>query len=1158
MGAGRAEVEESHSFYISSPFLGLVKERERVKELISRAGHAYRDSYGGSPEPVVATCQNDVRRADHYILLLAYRYGSLAQDGSGLSITELEFEAALQAGKAIHAFFLEFTSDLRNAFERDPDAQEALERFKTRVGGHCTPMLCADDPGSGATGQELFEQAIVRLAASPPPREGAAQAPPPSYSRADLDAWVEAHAAPIAHAFAQLPTVDERRVHVPLTLRLQSPGQRPQVLVLEPEHLLGAVEGSEAHLIVIAAEGGAGKTSLAVRIGFWALAGSLGPERRLPVLIDRALEENESVSERVRHWLEETLGRGSLDPVLVEALLRHKRLLPIVDHFSELPEAARQQVRQTLPPGLVLLTTRRSGTEGFSERAVTQITPLQISTDRLQSFFLEYLRDQGLDDRLDDNELVPAQNQLRRIVGNKPISVMLAQMFIDDVIAKRELGQGLLAGSVPELMLGYVSRLDSGTSPQHRRRAGLEISPALVQRSLQVLALASHQQSPEGRPLFLPLAFRRIRADQALAADPPEGLGMTSQRQRQALIDYLVEQRLLHHPGADLDELCFPLDPLSDYLAALRQRERLEGGEPWQPFLADLESRDHGEREGMRGFVLALRDACQDRLRRADGNTLLPRDLPDRLGRLADLDPEEERIRLEEQRAHKWLWELSVPVESERQDAIAKLAAMASPSASPSSRRAVQRLVTERLGQLLNDPELGVPERQDSATVLGMLATPAAVAALADALGEARNDPELRRSAAEALGLVPRDHVQNHDQELDAAATDPIDDVLLALLEEHGLRDESDPQRVDAELPLLFGAARGLQLRPARALPLLGTTAGLPQPMVTIGCRQGGVTTRVQPVPVWQLPLPEGEALDLVAVPAGVHELGSEPGEDGRDDYAVIFPECGGLDVEPLRRVELAGYAIGRFPITQGQWAAVARLEPDAPGHDLNPFPSAAQPSGLWSRFARPGCLPVDSVSWLDCQEWLRRLNRWLAEALPAPAPRLALPSESQWEAACRAGSRTPFHTGESLDPHWANFDGTYAYGPGRQGPFRQGPTPVGGMGLANAWGLSEMHGQLWEWCLDLWHPSPLDAPADGRAWEEPDPALAGNPKQDDRVLRGGCWCSDPRQCRSASRGGSSPIFRDTFVGFRVVGQVGSDAPPLRSGPSPRRRRKAP
>jgi formylglycine-generating enzyme required for sulfatase activity len=86
-----------------------------------------------------------------------------------------------------------------------------------------------------------------------------------------------------------------------------------------------------------------------------------------------------------------------------------------------------------------------------------------------------------------------------------------------------------------------------------------------------------------------------------------------------------------------------------------------------------------------------------------------------------------------------------------------------------------------------------------------------------------------------------------------------------------------------------------------------------------------------------------------------------------------------------------------------------------------------------------------------------------------------------------------------------------------------------------NPWGLAEMHGQLWEWCLDRWHPMPLGTPRDGRAWEDPDPNLQGNPKQEDRLARGGCWCSDPLQCRSASRGGIAPIFRDSFVGFRVA-----------------------
>ena len=1116
---------ESHSFYISSPYLGLVKERERVKDLITRAGHAYRDSYSGSSDPVVTTCQNDVRSSDHYILLLSYRYGSLAQDGSGLSITELEFEAALEADKPIRAFFLEFTSDLKNAFERDPQAQEALDHFKARVGSLCTPMLCVDEPGGGATGPELFEQAIVRLAANPPPRQGEQhQAQPPTYGPAQVDAWLDAHFQPLADAFAKLPAVAERRIHVPLNLRMEVAGGKPQLLLLEPADLKQAVEGAEAHLILIAAEGGSGKTSLAVRIAFWALEGQLGGIKRLPVLIDRGLAAEETLSERVRLWLEQSIGSAQLEPELVEALLRYKRVLPIVDHFSELPEVARQRVQETMPAGLLMLTTRRSGLEGFSERAITQITPLQIATDRLQSFFLEYLTYQGLDDRLNDSELVPAQNQLRRIVADKPISVMLAQMFIDDVIAKRELGHGLLAGSVPELMLGYVNRLDRNIDAAQRLRAGLEINPSVVQKSLQILALASHKQGLEGRPLYQPLAFSGDWADQALNADPPNGMGLASRRQRQSLINYLLEQRLLQNPGADLDQLCFPLDPLAEYLAAMRQRDLFESGQDWQPFLEDLEQRSSREKEGMRGFLLALRDACHDRLKRNERAGLIPQELPDRLGHLADLDPEEERTRLEEQRAHKWMWELSVPVDSERQDAIRKLAAMAAPDAPPSSRRAVQLVAPTRLAQMVDDRGLPETERQDAATLLGMLGTPDAIDALLAVVKDDASQPGIRRAACEALGLL--DPAKERDQD--------IESTLMDLMEQAELKQEKNRERIEALLPLAQAASRALAMRAANDLPVWGRAGGRPVAMVSLTHGHGAVTTRIVVVKVWRLPLPEGQNLELVEIPGGTYQLGSPASEAGHDDYGA-FPECTGCDVEALRTVALSAFGLSRYPITHQQWAAVARLKPEGSEPELNPAPSAAMAHGIWPCFAQPGSLPVDSVSWNDCQAWIRRLNRWLLSELGDSSPQLSLPSESCWEAACRAGASTPFHWGDTLDSSWANYDGSYVYGDGALGVFRQTPVAIGELGLVNPWGLAEMHGQLWEWCLDRWHPMPQGCPPDGRAWEDPDLNLQGNPKQDDRIARGGCWCSDPLQCRSASRGGIAPIFRDSFVGFRVA-----------------------
>jgi formylglycine-generating enzyme required for sulfatase activity len=147
------------------------------------------------------------------------------------------------------------------------------------------------------------------------------------------------------------------------------------------------------------------------------------------------------------------------------------------------------------------------------------------------------------------------------------------------------------------------------------------------------------------------------------------------------------------------------------------------------------------------------------------------------------------------------------------------------------------------------------------------------------------------------------------------------------------------------------------------------------------------------------------------------------------------------------------------------------------------------------------------------------------------------LPSESQWEAACRAGASTPFHFGDTLDANWANFDGGYVYGPGRQGVYRQSTVPVGFFGLVNRWGLADMHGQVFEWCADQWHPDPAAEgwPSDGTAWEGVDPALEakGTAQKDWKLLRGGSWFSEPHDCRAACRHSFHPANIDTTVGFR-------------------------
>ena len=303
------------------------------------------------------------------------------------------------------------------------------------------------------------------------------------------------------------------------------------------------------------------------------------------------------------------------------------------------------------------------------------------------------------------------------------------------------------------------------------------------------------------------------------------------------------------------------------------------------------------------------------------------------------------------------------------------------------------------------------------------------------------------------------------------------------------------------------------QPKPARAISNSTTTL-----LVRQGDRW---EKKAQPILVrnYNEELPQGVELTMVEISAGSFLMGSPLSEKGRNDYSWLSDDrkrdLGVIssDVEAKRRVSVPAFRMGRFPITQSQWKVVAGLEKVE--RELNSDPS---------NFKGPD-RPVESVSWHDAIEFCRRLSKHTRR-------NYTLPSEAQWEYACRAGSTTPFHFGETLTTELANYDGNYTYGQGSKGIYREQTTDVGSF-PANAWGLQDMHGNVWEWCLDRWHPSLAKGPTNGSAWQEPAPELAKE-DQDRRLLRGGSWRTPPAFCRSAFRNYLLPDFRHGSIGFRV------------------------
>jgi formylglycine-generating enzyme required for sulfatase activity len=495
-----------------------------------------------------------------------------------------------------------------------------------------------------------------------------------------------------------------------------------------------------------------------------------------------------------------------------------------------------------------------------------------------------------------------------------------------------------------------------------------------------------------------------------------------------------------------------------------------------------------------------------------------------------------------------------------RRQALETLAALA--AAGGSEGLAVQKEATEPLEALLTAVDRPLAEREDAALVLALIG---AEETLRACLGDLTAPVALRRRAAESLGLLARrsgradplaKEAIGQRQRIAAELERWLRGDALNLL----VRDAAGWAEHDARLPLLQGASRGLQLAASAELPLFGSGPGLVVPMLTLtGLEEGDglrIVTEVVEVPVWQLPLPAGEQLELVLVPAGEYTIGSLRGEAGRDVYSQYRQKCERVDVEALRPVRLGQFALLRMPISQGQWRAV--VEAVAAGErELEAAPGKASPESLWERHGQPGALAVDSVSWNDSKEWLQRLNRWLNENWQAlggsgEVPQLALPSESQWEVACRGDAKppTPFHFGATLDGSWARYDASKAFGRGRKGAKFKQPWTNGSSGLVNPWGLAELHGQLFEWCADLWNRDPRPAihrnrglfgrkrnaeaapMADGPV-DQLDPALRGNQEQRYLLLRGGAWVVSPRRARAAFRFSYNPDFVGTFIGLR-------------------------
>lgn len=260
--------------------------------------------------------------------------------------------------------------------------------------------------------------------------------------------------------------------------------------------------------------------------------------------------------------------------------------------------------------------------------------------------------------------------------------------------------------------------------------------------------------------------------------------------------------------------------------------------------------------------------------------------------------------------------------------------------------------------------------------------------------------------------------------------------------------------------------------------------------------------------------LGNGVFLEMVHIPGGTFLMGSPENEKGR-----ISSES------PQHQVTVPTFFMGKYPVTQKQWRVVAALPKVKIDLQLDP-----------SKFKGDN-LPVERVSWNDAQEFCARLSQKTNKAY-------CLPSEAEWEYACRGGTTTPFYCGETISTELANYNGNNTYAGGVKGEYRQKTTEVGKF-PANPCGLYDMCGNIWEWCQDEWHKNYIDAIINGGVSSKSSDknvvsllfSFGGVLRN--MCLRGGSWFDRPTLCRSESSLFNPGVGNGSNIGFRVVCAVG-------------------
>jgi HEAT repeat protein len=518
-----------------------------------------------------------------------------------------------------------------------------------------------------------------------------------------LDAWVTRQIDVAREAFAHKSTVSDRKVYIPIPVVMD--GSTVAELASQDLHTT-FWDGRQC--LLIWGEGGIGKTSLACHLAKWAMADNrqqrLSRHRMLPVLIEQELDfklgnDKDPFREAIRGQLQALIDAAEpISDEFLEKLLRQRRILVIVDRLSELSEDTRQQIRPGHPdfPANALIVTSRVE-ETLDEVPKTTVKPLRIEGNRLSSFLEAYLMQRGKRELFTDPEYFDACSQLSKMVGHRNITVLLAKLYAEQMIAKKDGSEDSLPDNIPDLMLSYLNELNRDVTEE-------EPNNLTVHGDAKIIAWECLKH------YYRPAPAKREAILEALQAQT----GADEEAVKPRLKHLEKRLRIVQAIGPAQDQICFALDPLAECLAALHLVELYGNNQDlWDDWLIQADAMP-GAPESIQGFLLAMRDCCLTRSAEID----VPDSVLEALGQRVGLSAETLRKSQIEQRMRRLTPLLSTGNTATRLDAIRELGELgpAAKGVLPALIRefqdrdwAIRREVARAIGQIGPDARSAIP-----------------------------------------------------------------------------------------------------------------------------------------------------------------------------------------------------------------------------------------------------------------------------------------------------------------------------------------------------------------------------------------------------------------------------------------------------------------